>query len=368
MGILARLLASMNRAFDKDPDAFLGLRLQYDGGMQWQILDGVLTTAVQGGSGGPLRIDLAPLSLLGLAGKLVLQPGYSVPYTADAVNQGASALRLLQTTGDIRTSNGDHFYAYTSVLYAYLDAMGQELDLARQAIAAIPDELSVTSADGEWLDFLGSYYAVRRLNGEVDGLYARRIIAETLRAKGNNVAIEMAIQDYTGQDVTIADVVIFRGPEPSFDGIPHYDGAYKFQLASVPAYGLFDCQVGYDLLGGSQPPAYIATLRGIIERLRDAGTQLRNVTLTGSSLSDRGPLPTDDLDTLVITRSQVFDGSFNFDGTRQYSGGVSTIGTIEGAADRVVKSLTSLLIVQDSSPSRVQVTLPDGSVLDVLLS
>lgn len=367
MGILARLLASINRAFDKDPDAFLGLRLQYDGGMQWQVLDGVLTTTVQGGTGAALRIDLAPLSLLELAGSLAMQPGYSVPYLADVSNRGGSALRLLQTTGDIRTSNGDHFFAYTNVLYAYLDAMGQELDLARQAIAAIPDELSVTSANGEWLDFLGSYYFVRRLSGEVDGLYARRIISETLRAKGNNVALEMAIQDYTGQDVTIADVVIYRGPEPSYDGIPHFDGAYKFQPASVPVYGLFDCQVGYDLLGGSQPPAYIQTLRTIIERLRDAGTQLRNVTLTGSSLSDRARLPTDDLDTLVITRSQTFDGSFNFDGTRLYSGGVSTIGTIEGAADKVVTGLQTLLVIQDSSPARVQIVLPNGSVMDVLL-
>ena len=367
MGILARLLSCVNRAFDKDPDAFLALRLQYDGAMQWEVLDGVLTTAVQGGTGAALRIDLVPLSLLELAGTLAAQPGYSVAYLVDATDQAASALRLLQTTGDIRTSNGDHLYAYTNVLYAYLDAVGQELDLARQAIDGIADELSVTSADGEWLDFLGSYYAVLRLDGEVDGLYARRIIAETLRAKGNNVALEMAIHDYTGQDVSIADVVIYRGPEPSFDGIPHYDGAYKFQPASVPVYGLFDCLVGYDLLGGSQPPAYIQTLRAIIERLRDAGTQLRNVTLTGSNLADQAALPTDDVDTLVITRSQVFDGSFNFDGSHFYAGGVSTIGTIEGAADMVVTARAPLLVIQDSSPARVQIHLPDGTIMDVLL-
>lgn len=367
MRLASKLLGFLNRAFDKDPQGYLALRLQYDGGMQWQVLDGVLTTTVQGGTGRNLQVALDGLTVRELAGYLSLQRGYSTPYVAGAAESGASALRLLDAGGDIRTSNGDHLFAYTAPLYFWLDACAAELALAQTAIQAIPDEMATVSASGEWLDYQGKQYSVPRILGELDGLYARRIIAEVLRPKGNNLAIAQAIADYTGEQTTITDVVIYRAPEPGFDGIPHFDGAYNFQPAGVPVYGLFDCTVGYDLLGAPDTASYVAVLRAIINRLRDAGTQLRQIVLSGSTLADTAFLPTDDTDTLIITHTNRFDGTFRFDGSRTFGGDGQDVGTIEGDLVPTIVQTRWLQVMKGGSPVDVLVPASGDRQLRVFL-
>ena len=368
MRLTTKLLTHINRAFRKDPDAFLALRLSYDGGMQWQVAEGVLSTTVQGGSGVALSIPLAGLTVAELAGVLSVQRGYTTPWVVPAPQSGAAALRLLDGQADIALSNGDHLLAYGSILYAYLDAMTQELALAQTAIVAMPDMMNTATAAGDWLDLQGLMYAVPRLAGEPDGLYARRIIVEVLRPKGNNVAIEAALMSYIGQDVTINDVIIFRGPEPSFDGIPAFDGQYTFQPAAVPVYGLFDAVVGYDLIAGGDPDSFITTLRSLVERLRDAGTQLRSVILGGAALLDVGELPTDTVDTLVTTHFNRFDGSFAFDGSRFFSGDRVVYGTIEEDGDGLPPADAPYLqVLYGGVPMGVLIEHPDGSVGRVLL-
>ena len=332
MRLTGKLLGWLNRAFDKDPLAYLGLRLNYAGSMQWQVADGVLTTTVRGGGGIGLTVDLAGYTVGSLATFFQAQTGYSVPFVASSALSGASALRLLEGTGDQAESNGDHLFVYTSPLYGILDAYAVELAAAEDAIAAMPAEMSIPTADGGWLDYLGSYYAVPRQPGEMDGVYGLRIIAEVLRPLGNNLAIEQAIADFTGQTVSIVDVVEYSG-EPKFDGAASFNGAYTFLPGTHPIYGLFDAVVGYDLLGGNPPAQEAARLRAIIERLRDAGTQLRSLSLGGSQLSDAiTQRPTDDEDTLVIGAPRYFDGTFRFDGGIPFSGPGSVTGTIAGTS------------------------------------
>ena len=331
MRLTSKLLGWLSRAFDRDPVAFLGLRIDYAGPMQWQVADGILTTSVQ--TGPSLTIDLSVHTIGSLAGYVSLQPGYSVPFIAGADLSGASALRILEGKGDPGESNGDHLYVYTSPLFAFMDAYAVELAAAEAAIVAMPLELSTTTADGGWLDYLASYYAVPRQAGEMDGVFALRIIAEVLRPLGNNLAIEQAIADFTGQSVSIVDVVEYRAPEPSFDGTPHFDGTYHYQAQPTPVYGLFDAIVGYDLLSGSPIADEEARLRAVIERLRDAGTQLRALSLTGSVLSDVTPgVPTDDIDSLIITHGRHYDGAFHFDGSIRFGGSIVNTGGIATVA------------------------------------
>lgn len=296
--------------------------------MQWRVADGILTTTVSAGAA-PLVIDLSAHTIRSLASFVSLQPGYSVPYVTSPDLSGASALRLLEGAGDQDESNGDHLSVYTSPLYAHMDASAVELDAAERAIALLPAELSTTTADGGWLDYLGSYYGVARLPDEQDEPYSVRIVTEVLRPLGNGVAIEQAIADYTGQEVSIVDVVEFNAPQPRFDGTPHFDGEYNFLPSDQPIYGLFDAIIGYDLLGGDPPAVEAARLRALINRLRDAGTQLRALTLGGSILSDTTPgVPGDDVDTLTITTRRFFDGAFKFDGSAKFSGPLLETGTL----------------------------------------
>lgn len=331
MRLSARLLGYLNRAFDKDPDGFLAFRLRYAGGMQWTVADGVLTTTVQGGPGRALLVPLAGYTVRELAGFLSAQPGYSTPYVAPSELSGASALRLVDQTGDQAVSNGDHLVAYASVLHAWIDMVAVELAAAGAAVAAMPAEMATTTADGTWLDFQGSFYGVPRLLGEVDETYARRIIAEVLRPKGNNVALEAAISAYTGQSAVISDVTVYGPAVPNYGGGQLHDGTYHHLAAAPAIYGLFDALVGYDLIGGDSPAAYVAVLRSIIDRLRDAGTQLRAVNLGGSVLFDAAPLPDDEPDSLVVSHAQLYNGAGRHDGRWTYSGLVQDVGRIAEA-------------------------------------
>jgi len=360
MRLSRKLLGWLNRAFDKDPHAFLALRLRYGGdSMQWQVADGVLTTTVSGGIGTALSVDLSQYTIGTLAGWLELQPGYSVPYRVGADLAGVAALRLVEGSGDQDASNGDHLTGYTSILHAYVDTMAVELAAAQTAIEALPDELAVTTADGGWLDYQGSYYAVPRLDGETDPVYSRRIIAEVLRPLGNNVALEAAIAAYTGQTVTVSDVVVYPAPEPRFSGLSHFNGAYHFQPAVHPVYGLFDVLVGYDVLGADVPTAFIARLRTIIDRLRDAGTQLRAVALSGTTLADDGLFPTDGTDTLIISHRRRFDGTFNWNGAYTFGGDVRDTGTLAGVTSSATLSQAPLPVTVNAGGAAVGVDVPD---------
>ncbi len=373
MRLTSKLLGFLNKPFSRDPEAFLALRLRYLGGtMQWTVADGVLTTVVTGGPGVNLSIDLSQHTVASLAGVLSLAAGYLVPYVAGAAQNGASALRLLDGTGDQMASNGDHITAYGSILQAWIDACAVELDLAEQAINALPSEMNTATADGEWLDFQGSMYAVERIPGEPDRQYGSRIITEVLRPLSNNVAIEAAILDYTGSNVSIVDVVFFRSPEPAFDGIPRFDGSYAFNPTAAAVYGLFDCYLGYDLVNGGVPTAFEASVRALVERVRAAGTQLRTITLTDSALTDTVNRPYDGMDLSVdsmdILHARRFDGSYAFDGSNLFSGNYRERGTIEATLQILAEtSPFELRVLVGGRPFLVEVHGTDLSTFGVAL-
>ncbi len=325
--MISSLLDRLYRKFSRDPQGYLALRLDYAGTMTWTVDDGVLSTVVSGGPGVALSVDLSQFSLATLAVYLAMQPGYSViPVQAGSI----SALTLVEGSGNPATNNGDHLVAYTSILYAFLDAFGSELRAALTAVLAMPAEMATTTADGEWLDLLGSYYGVPRNLGEVDGQYGPRIIAEILRPRCNNVAIELAVEVFTGQVTTVTDVVIYQD-EPFYDGVPKFDGQYMFANVSVPHYGLFDVVVGYDILNGGNPSAFEAAVLDIVSRLRAAGTQLRTLALSGSALADSPRRPDDSLDSLTITTLQTYGSGYAFDGSITFAGSHTVQDTLSGS-------------------------------------
>lgn len=300
MQLTAKLLRALNRVFDKDARPFLALRLSYQGGLTWQVADGILTTAVTGGPGAPLAVDLSAYTITSLVGFLAAQPGYIVPYADSSDLAQLSALVLVDGSGDIGQSNGDHLQAYTNPNWAFLDAAADQLTAAQTAIAALPAEMSTTSADGEWLDLLGSYYGVPRNLSEVDAQYGPRITGTVLQPRSNNIAIAMALTAATGQACQVPDVVEYGAAVPQFDGTITYDGAHTYSTAAKPIYGLFDVTTGYDLLGATTPTAFVTRVQQIVAPLRAAGTQLRAVALQGGTLVDAGPAPADALPVISV--------------------------------------------------------------------
>ena len=132
------------------------------------------------------------------------------------------------------------------------------------------------------------------LTPEEDRAYGRRIIADVLRPRGNNVAISAAVKEATGQATSVEDVTLYGSPSPAYNSTYTHNSAVNHDAAAVPIYGLFDAETAYDLLGAEPPTLYIARVRDVVSRLRDAGTHLRSLTLGSGAITDAGPRPLGD--------------------------------------------------------------------------
>lgn len=261
MKLTQRLIGYLNRVFDKGPGEVLALRLRYDGtGMTWRVADGVLTTSVIGGTGSALSVNLSGYTVADLCVLLSSQPGYSVEYQDMSTFTGRSALVLLDGSGDQDKSNGDHLYGFTSVLWAYMDAVASELTLLKASISEAILQMSAKTASDEWVDEHGTFYKVARGINESDSIYAARIVSEVVKARGNNVAISQAIKT-----AVLADRVL----------VADYD-SITTATDSTQSYGLFDVTVESSIevpVAASED----ALVRQAIEAMRDAGTFLRKL-------------------------------------------------------------------------------------------
>ncbi|WP_191058391.1 hypothetical protein [Geminicoccus harenae] len=293
MQLTPKLLAYLHRIFVVEADQFLALRLTHRDGMTWKVADARLTTTVPGHPEAGLDVDLSQYTVASLISYLAAQPGYIIQYGDQSELAALSARVLIDGQNDVARSNGDHLYGYTNILWSYMEAMAVELQEARRQIVEALKQLNTKTAQGEWLDLLGSYYAVPRIQGELDASYGPRIIAEVLRPRANNVAMEEAIKVFTGQDAKVTDVTLYGETFPLYDGAITHNGTWNYNASAIPIYGLFDVEYGYDFEGGADITAFQQIVRELIGRLRDAGTHLRSLLLRGSDMSDTFTPPTD---------------------------------------------------------------------------
>lgn len=303
MQLTNKLISYLHRGFSKDPEQFLAMRLRYDGLMSWQIVDGRLTTTVSGGSGAALDVDLTTLTIATLASYCAAQQGYTVGFVANGAQSGFSARILLDGGNNQDASNGDHIYAYASLIWAYLDAAAIELAGAKTAIVEMLKQMSVSTSSGEFLDDLGDQYGIARLLGESDAIYSHRIIASIILPKGNNVAIEMAIESATGGfKANIVDAPVSTLTNYIYrSGTSRFDGSFSRTPIVRKFYGQFDVAAGFDLLSAESITALSIRIRAAIEKTRDAGTKLRQITLSGG-ISDTATAATD-VSALSFTQS-----------------------------------------------------------------
>lgn len=264
MKLTKRLLSYLHKVIGKDPAPFLALRINCDGtGLGWTISDTVLSTVPIGGTASPLSINLAQYSVASLANFIASQAGYVVAYRNESTLSLLGAAVLLDGSGDVTQSNGDHLYGYTNELWSYMEANARELQEAEAQIRNMLLQMSTTTAEDIWLDELGSYYKVPRNQGELDAQYGPRIISQVLRPLGNNVAIENAlrvINQHLPVEVNDYDTIV--------------NGSY----------GLFDVDmtVSLDFLAVTAYTTLLLSIIDTIGKMRDAGTFLRRIRiLTG---------------------------------------------------------------------------------------
>lgn len=322
MLLTTKLIRYLHGVFDKDVHAFTAFRVRHTAtDFSWSIADRIMT----GRSGGAelFSVPLEGKTIRALLEHLATMPGVTVIGTSTPEQIGLSACALMDGSGRQAESNGDHVKAYTSILWAYLDAVAVELVAAKAQIAEALRQMSVKTAEAEWLDEWGGYFGFPRENSESDQDYATRIIAEVLRPRGNNKAIEIGLRDKFGQESRVIDLTRYGDLFPGYNGSIGHNGLYQHNSNAVPYYGLFKIAIGYDLLGGSDISGYVQEVAKYVETMRDAGTHLDSVDLGGSLITDSVSVSQSESTSGVILTVRTYSGNHNHNGQISHVGPVS---------------------------------------------
>lgn len=198
---LQRLLKYPHSAvFDKAPAPELALRVRHQDGARWTVADEVMTVT----AGALERIYPLAGHTFGSLAAALQADGFEVPLL-DPQWAGRSALAAVEGSGDQGASNGDHIYAFTSLLWAMLSGYAGETREAGHQVVQALRQMVLTQAEAEWLDLWGKLYNEGRRQDEDDATYAPRISQEAFRIRVNALAIEQAIKDHTGKDVVIEE-------------------------------------------------------------------------------------------------------------------------------------------------------------------
>lgn len=310
MKLVGKLLDYIHDGFDKEPDAITAMRLRHvSDTFSWRVSERILT--LFNGATVLSSIDLSAYTMRTLVEYLATLPGVSVVYV-DVDLAPISACALIDGSGRQDQSNGDIITAYQSTLWTYLDALTTELVKAKASIINMLYQMTIPNAEQDWLDEWGGYFGVLRLNGETDQAYSNRIIAEVIRPRGNNKAIEAALLQQYGQTSTVTDIIKYGGPEPAYNAYHLNDGAILHNSSASLRYGLFNIVIGYDLLSSSTPLDFVASVRAFVEKLRCSGTFLDTVQLSTSALTDSFTPPTDGGMSMTLTAYTRYDGSVTY--------------------------------------------------------
>lgn len=302
MKLTERLLGYLNRVFDKDPKPFVAMRVEADQDWSWSITDRAM---VLRHAAGTASYSLSTMSLAELVQAIDGLPGF-VASVGDYDRVGLRASVLLDGEEGVLGGSIAPINGYSSLLWAIMEGWAVQLIDLQVQVAGAPAQLNLNEGSGIWLDEIGSHYGVPRGLNEIDPVYGPRVIAEALRPRSNNVALEAAIKVYTGQDATVTDVETFGGTFPLHDGEIDHDGSAVHNAEAISLYGLFDVVYGFDLELGNDITSFQGELRKLIGRLRAAGTHLRALALQSSALADAVQRPVDDV--AVQVQADLSDG------------------------------------------------------------
>lgn len=338
-----RFLANLDSAFLEEPEAFVAFNLAGPGDFAW-VVDGDELRCSNAGLV-TFTASLAAHTLRSLVDAL-LAAGFSVSRPADEELLGLSACVLIDATGNLSAPS---VYAYSATLWAIGEAIGVELDAAGVSLQQALACASLDTAEGEWLDLWGDYFGIARLPLEQDEAYARRIAVEVVRPRANGVALEMALGEVFGQDVTVTDVREWGALFPLYDGSITHNGTETHDADPRPLYGRFDVEVGFDLLGSEDPADYLLLVRALVNRMRAAGTYLRTLILSKSQLVDAVGAPTDRMSTIATTVTMSDTCPAPTDAALSFAGVVTLTDPVPAATDSLELTITYASFLHDGS-------------------
>ncbi len=203
MSVFSRLLASLHDAvFDTTPVSVTAFRLSHAGGaVYWSVLDETLTATV---AGSPHTYALAEFTLASLVA--ALQADGFVAAEVDDRLLSRSAAILLELSGQSDLAFGDRVMAADNdLLRALFGGYARELRGAKLAVTEAIKQIVIPTSAGEWLANWGRLFGINRKTGQSDAEFAAYIPQEVARERINNIAIQQAIKDETGQSIYIRE-------------------------------------------------------------------------------------------------------------------------------------------------------------------
>jgi hypothetical protein len=293
MKLTSKLYGYLYRSFSSGAGDFRVLSFSGTSAIKWRILDTLMV--VEHGAG-VSTFDLSTVTIYQLQHRIDRLSALSVSYY-DPQAGNLSAMCLLDGSGSAGAGETVELFAFSSLVWTFLDAASKALKAAKTNIETMPAQMSIKSAEDEWLDELGGYYGVPRNNGEVDAGYGARIIYEVLKPKNNNISIEEAVRHSLGQRfpvrVTDAPVeTVYKYGRR--DGSIMFSGVRRHGPIVRSYHNQFDVETDVDLIAGESISLSISKVVQVVERFRAAGTSLRQVRASGG-ISDQATPSSDSM-------------------------------------------------------------------------
>ena len=124
----------------------------------------------------------------------------------DASYSSAPARGLFETVEQIGPTPINLLYP-TSLFYKEMQVYGWIQDEQHARIQSAVDQVDLSKAQDEWLDYWGSFFGAAREPGETDEQYGPRMFWQVIRPTQNNFALEMIVKEALGYEVTITDAM-----------------------------------------------------------------------------------------------------------------------------------------------------------------
>ncbi|EJG5414281.1 hypothetical protein NAD41_000882 [Salmonella enterica] len=212
--MLERLLGHLHRAvFDTTTDDVVAFMLNGPAGSRWVAKDENFDITFADGRA--VHFDLNDYTM-GTFMQALTDAGMTVS-DAEPDTRHFSGITMLELEGQAGTPQP--VTLYKDILHALFGAYSREMRAAKTAVMDGINQLHIPSADDGFLDDWGKMFNVPR-GGMKDEDYRIEIPREAFRLRVNSFAIEQAVRDKTGYEITLEEPWrdIFRLDESFLSG------------------------------------------------------------------------------------------------------------------------------------------------------
>ena len=327
--MIAKLINRLHRVFDKEPRPIPVLTVSTPCII---TMSNAVATVLVSGSTHTIATDGMTLSQFVTA---LGTKGVTATLTSGAyqilIARGVLDTHRQDTTVD------NHVYYSSNLFWQEMQVYGWMLQEQSDRLLRAEQQLYLHSAENEWLDYwLKDYFGILRDTSESDAQYKDRAIAEIIRIKQNNKAMEIALKNAVAAvDCIVRDADITNGMSLQYDGTALYVGndKYAYKYGSQP--GCFYITTDLPSEDARTLDQITKTLVGTANKIKAAGTKLDGVVYKTSTsdiaiISEAAILTAKDTQADILPWGLRYDGSVNhssgrnlfFDGSDTYNGAV----------------------------------------------